>query len=224
MKDSCQTCSCNKQCEQIPIGNVAFWITHRTSGYWIEWGIVREHYNGETVCELYDFYDNRIINGIPIKDFYTPTKWNKFPKDWTYSTKLFEVDFIPLEELFPKYKDKKFSFSQQEIQEAISDGILVSRSKQDNCYFDDEIDKDKGWRIIRKYPNTNHSCSFTTIEFHKLFSTYEEAEQELNKYNGQMKQQSEMSDYDWAVQDIDETLNRWQKNIFYFRRYKTEVS
>ena len=49
-----------------------------------------------------------------------------------------------------------------------------------------------------------------TINFYELFSNYKEAEQELNKYNSQMKQQSETSDYDWAVQNIDDVLNHWQ--------------
>ena len=201
---------CNKQCEKFPIGSVVYWESSRDK---IDWGIVTQHFSGEVQVQMYAFYDNRTINGIPVKQFETPTRWQKLPKKWSYNTQLFEIGY-------DRY-DYHSGFQQQyymaitnpkSIIKAIDDGLLVKVQENDNAGFEAEIDVHKGWRIVRDYTHTlKHTQPYHTIRFSDVYGTYEEVRKVIDDRYAEWKRQSELSDYEWIVEQIDSILNRYQK-------------
>jgi len=48
-----------------------------------------------------------------------------------------------------------------------------------------------------------------SITSDKVYFTYEEAKKEVKDYLGELKRQSELSDYEWSVEEIDKQLERW---------------
>lgn len=59
--------------KEHPIGSVVYFIKQRGYDKEVSFGIVEEHYPDVICLQLYELIDTRLINGIPIKDFITPT-------------------------------------------------------------------------------------------------------------------------------------------------------
>lgn len=53
-----------------------------------------------------------------------------------------------------------------------------------------------------------NSCS---IRPDKVYFTYQEAKAEVEEYLTEFRRQAALSDYEWAVEEIDKTLNHWKK-------------
>jgi hypothetical protein len=51
----------------------------------------------------------------------------------------------------------------------------------------------------------------TSIRPDKAFFTYAEAQKEVDANNAELERIANLSDYDWSVEQIDKTLNIWQK-------------
>ena len=191
--------------KEIPIGSIVYFISVNKQGYKIiKYGTVEEHYTSEICVQLYDFCERRIINGIPVEDIQTPTKWKKLPQGWNYGTRLFELDYRPLPENTKNLKPN----NPNDILKAIEEGILVKVQTIDYGRIEATIDKEKGWRLERKYDGEYHPF-YVSLNFHKVYKTYEEAQAVLDAEIAEFKRQSELSDYDWAVEQIDKELKRW---------------
>lgn len=139
------------------------------------------------------------------KDFETPSKWSKLPKNWSYDTKLFDISFSPLPKEFKDYSIKK----PDDILKAYKKGFLVKISDNDHSEICTEIDENLGWRIVRSYFNTKYKPDLISLEYHNVYKTYEEALGIVKSHELALKEQSEMSGYDWAVKEIDKNLNAW---------------
>jgi hypothetical protein len=200
--------------KDIPVGSVVYYIQNHSTipnKPIIKFGIVEEHYASEIALKLYEIVDTRTINGTPIKDLKTPSKWYKLPKGWSYDTELIKYgsNFI---ERFPDYYNNCKSVSinnPDSILTAIDDGVLVPTDENDHCNIETEITKE-GWRIVRNYhsyPNT-WTPSWISLYFHDAYSTYEEAKAVVDAKEAEFKRQSELSDYDWSVEQIDKSLNK----------------
>lgn len=205
---------CNKQCGKFPIGSIVYWVSKKTKDtnykYVVEFGRVIAHYKGEVECQLYEMYDGRTINGIPIKEFETPTKWQKLPKGWDYNTQLFTIEYNHKKYDTTHQEDLNLNIKNpQDILKAIEYGILVKVQENDHSVIIDEIDDKKGWRIIREYKERNYRPTYKTIRFHQVYATYDEAQQIINNIETEWKRQSELSYYDWSVEQIDDTLDKW---------------
>lgn len=201
---------CNKQCEKFPIGSVVYW---EGSHNIVNWGIVTQHFSGEVQVQMYALYDNRTINGVPVKQFETPTRWQKLPKNWTYNTPLFEIgyDRYDYHRGFREQYDMSIA-NPKSIMKAIEDGLLVKVQENDNAGFEAEIDVHKGWRIVRDYTHAlKHTQPYHTIRFSDVYGTYEEVRKVIDDRYAEWKRQSELSDYEWIVEQIDSILNRYQK-------------
>lgn len=80
--------------KSFPVGSVVYFLRYkkRSSEKEIWFGTVLEHYASEIAIQLYDLRDTRMIEGVPVKNFKTPSKWKKLPKGWSWDTVLFEIE------------------------------------------------------------------------------------------------------------------------------------
>lgn len=216
---------CNRQCELFPIGSIVYYVKHSTSVsnmYFVHWGVVIEHYSGQISLQLYDWDDTRTINGVPIKEFDTPTKWKKLPKGWTYNTKMFELSqsqkyfdqIQPLLECIDldNYSDLSINLSRHSPEylfDLIEKGLLVKMQHNDYAQIDTEISKEHGWRIIRKYNSSEHHSPYITLNIAEVYATFEEAKAVIDDMKAEWERQANLSDYEWSVEQIDKNLDMW---------------
>lgn len=193
--------------KSFPIGSVVYFLRNKkhSSEKEIYYGTVIEHYASEIAIQLYEMIDVREIDGIPVKEFDTPTEWRKLPKGWTWDTTLFEVE----------WKMTKFQRNYEmdlrkpdDILKAINDGILVKVSENDHASFRSEVDSKLGWRIVREY-SEDWMTDYTCEPFYQCYATWEEAQAELDAILEENQRQASLTDYEWSVEQMDEKLNRW---------------
>ena len=192
--------------KSFPIGSVVYFLKQKkhSSEKDVEFGTVIEHYASEIAIQLYEPLDIRKINGIPVKEFETPTPWQKLPKGWAWNTKLFEIDWdVPKNMIGYTFN----SMNPQSILKAIEDGALVKVSDNDHATFRSEVDSKQGWRIVREYDGWY--SDYCTIPFYHCYATYGEAQAELNEILAENQRQAELSDRDWSIEQIDRTLDKW---------------
>lgn len=191
--------------KEIPIGKVVFFIKKNGYKWSVAFGTIEEHYTSEICVQLYEFADRRLINGIPVDEFETPTKWQKLPKGWSYDTELFTLSH----EEMPETAKKLHINVPEDIIKAINEGILVKVQSVDHCHFDTEIDSKKGWRIVRKYPMFDHHPSYVSLMPCEVFRTFEEAEKVIALHEAEFERQANLSDLDWSIEQIDKDIDRW---------------
>lgn len=187
-------------------GDVVYWHRQKGNRHFVEYGIVDEQFSDAVCVDLLEFKERRLVNGIPINDFPNYTEFKKLPKDWSYKTKLYEMTYIPWrKEDLEILKNKKIS-NPKDVKELYELGYLVKSDK----IFDGRIDTDitkEGYRIKKCY--TPYNITHMSITSDKVYFTYEEAKKKVEDYLAELKRQSELSDYDWSVEEIDKVLNRW---------------
>lgn len=191
--------------KQFNIGDLVYFIEQKGHNYSVKFGIVKEHYTTEICVQLYEIFDSRLVNGIPIKDFKTPTKWYKLPKNWSYDTKLFDITYN--NKVYNELKDCKMNKSTN-LLKAIKNNLLVKVQDNDHCTLETEIDKTKGWRIVRKY-DLKHNPIYLSIRYDKVYRTYEEAQKVIDDIKAEWVRQSKLSDYEWSKEQIVRNLNRY---------------
>lgn len=191
--------------KDIKLGDVLYYIDKGDVKWKVNFGIVNDMYPNVVVLDLYELYDTRLINDIPIKDFVTPTRWQKLPKNWTYNTKLYNLTWgkYPMGCLAGYCLDLPES-----ILQAIEDQTLVKVTENDHASIVSEIDSTKGWRLIREYKNEYHP-SYVSLTSHDVYKTYEEVEKVIKDHEVELKRQTMLSDYDWSLEQIDHTLKFW---------------
>lgn len=193
--------------EKFPIGSIAYYVKKR--GYkWSAWfGIVTEHYADCVELELYDLPETRRIGGVKYDDFVTPTHWAKLPKGWSYDTDLVNLSFDEYPSGTNLYINKS-----EDIVRAINEGLLVEVAERDYSTIEAEIDKTYGYKLVRK-PSQDYHPSCISVDWDKLYKTYDEAQAVIAAYKVELARQAELSDYDWSVEQMDRVLARWQ--MFY---------
>lgn len=194
--------------KDISVGSIAYFLENsKASGKKeINFGIVEEHYASSIALHLIEPRDTRRIDGVPVKEFTTPTRWQKLPKGWSYDTKLFEVTWDSLPEVVSYRIDNP-----EQILQLYKDGYLVNVEDNDHADFLSDIDKKYGWRIVREYPMFEYHPSYISVNFRNVFTSYADAQAALDKINAEYSRQANLSDYDWAVEQIDHELDRWAK-------------
>jgi hypothetical protein len=195
--------------KRFPEGSVVYYVKQRGFKKSVWFGTVEENYTSEICLQLYEIYDTRMINGVPIKDFKTPTRWQKLPKGWTYNTRLFEMTWEKIEPDPKNYSVK----NPEDILKAISDGVLVKTQDNDHAHIETQVDNNKGWCIVRNYPygeEFNHQTHIS-LPFHEVYGSYEEAQKVIEEYEAKFEQQKNMSDIDWAKKSINEELERYKR-------------
>ena len=189
-------------------GDIVYWCYHNHSigKYNVKFGMVDEQFSDVVCIDLLEVFERRCINDIPI-DKFEDDKYHKLPKGWTYNTELYQLTYVVPD----KYKGYKVDITSPEsIKQAYTDGFLV---KSDTIFHGD-IDTDitkQGYKIVKKYPYYMNCETHTSIRSDKVFFTYAEAKKEADANNAEIIRIANLSDYDWSVEQIDNTLNMWQK-------------
>lgn len=193
-------------------GDIVYWCNQTGYKYSVHWGRVEEQ-NGDIVFVDYLVQrETRTINGIPFDEFPEMTHWKKLPKGWTYDTKLFEKGTEELSEDESDYLNKRFNIKNpSSIKEGFDLGYLVLKSKIFPGKVEPEITKKDGWRLVKKTFLMIGNIPSVSIQQHRLYNTYEEAEKEVKEYEAEYIRQSNLSDYEWSVEQIDKELKRWCK-------------
>lgn len=187
-------------------GDIVYWChSEGNGGYTVRYGIVDEQFSDAIVIDYLVLRERRLVNGIPIDEFESETKYKKLPKGWTYNTKLFEMTYSDLTE-----EEKEFGLidieNSENIKHAYDKGILV----KDNTIFHGVIGEDitkEGYRILKKYPMWQHHIDHVSIRPDKVYFTYEEAKSEVDKNVKEFKRQLSLTDYEWSVEHICKNLD-----------------
>ena len=202
------------------VGDVVYYVKEGSGEWTVKFAIVLEHFTSEICLRLIELKDRRCVNGVPYNEYVPSDKWQKLPKGWTYDTKL-EPDYEYLEdELKEKYCEifghslfyNDFVRNPEYIKKAYDANIFVNVDDNDHSYLVSEIDKNKGYRIRRAYDGVYHP-SYISLPYHKVYTTYEEAEEIVNQQKEELQRIANLSDYEWSVEQIDNTLDKW-KHIY----------
>ena len=192
-------------------GDVVYWVArHKWSAdMYVDFGIVTEEFSDAVCADRLHIYDNRYINSIPYKDFLDVTEWHKLPKGWTYNTILFEVERKP-KEGHDLLKDLHVT-NPKDIKYALENGFLVRLQDYDQTVPHSEVDKKLGWRIRKEYDDSVYKYPHVTLQKDNAFKTYAEAQAVIDAQEAEWKRQSELTDEEWSVEQIDNDLQRWAK-------------
>lgn len=185
---------------------VVYW--HRQNGnvHCVGWGIVDEEFSDAVCIDLLEPYENRsVIIGneppVPIDNFPEYTKLYKLPKNWTYSTELVKI-------VWGEYPEINIDITNPySVESAYKSGYLVKASTKFHGTIQTDITRE-GWRAFKEY---SHNVNYVSVKRHQVYPTYEEAKAEVDAYNAELDRQASLSDYEWSVEQIDKTLNRWAK-------------
>ena len=194
--------------KEIPIGAVVFFVKKKEPKWTIGFGTIEEHYTHEICIQLYDFMDTRFINGVPYEKFETPTHWKKIPKDFF---KKENYDFFQLTvEPLPEIAKHLNPYKAEDIATAIKEGIYVK--VQDRDYSHIEVDYcrgNSGYRLVRSYFNEPHHPYHISLPVGEVFKTYEGAQKLIDVHRAEWKRVASLTDLEWSIEQIDNTINRW---------------
>ena len=201
-----------KTLDMFPIGSVVYFIKDKVQRagdrYTVEFGIVKYHISLSVVeVEMYDFCENRTVDGIPVQDIEFPTRWRKLPKGWTIGDPLWEFGSIDRAEQFPELVNINIH-KPEGILKAIEMGLLVKVADKSYYSLETELDRKAGWRIVQKWM-PNAPSLYKTANIRDLYSTYEEAKAVVEDIHREWERQAALSDKEWAIEEIDRTLDRW---------------
>lgn len=192
-------------------GDVVYWVGRYkwSTNMYVEFGIVEEEYSDAVCAERLHTYDNRYINGIPYKDFPNVTEWHKLPKGWTYNTVLFNVNRKSSMDN-SLFKDLHIT-NPDDIKYALEKGYLVRLQDYDQTVPHSEVDKKLGWRIRKEHDDSVYKYPFVSLQKDNAFKTYAEAQAVIDAQEAEWKRQSELTDEEWSIEQIDRDLQRWAK-------------
>ena len=192
-------------------GDVVYWVGRRKHSpyeYYVDYGIVDEEFSDAVCVDRLHIRDNRYINDIPYKEFPSVTKWQKLPKGWTYNTELFAME----------WRNNDWAVlnilridNSEDIKTALEKGILVYLKDYDQTVPHSEVDKKLGWRIRKEHDDSVYKYPFISLQKNNAFKTYAEAKAVIDAQEAEWKRQSELTDEEWSIEQIDYDLQRWAK-------------
>lgn len=205
-----------RECKHFCKGDIVYWIRPCGVGQRnIEWGIVEDEFTDGVLVTSYTFKDWQTCNGLPIKDIQFPTSWKQLPKDWTYKTPLFELGtFLSEEELDigNHFVRGEYNRDKEKLKGMITEGLLVPYFN--TTYFDGghvEVEIEKGrYRLVYQYNKWSHEIGQRMFRWNELYETYLEAEKVIKQELDEWHYVSSLSDYDYAVWDLEDRLSKWR--------------
>lgn len=212
MKDKYMTVSVEKTLDMFPVGSVVYFIKDEVQRvgdrYTVVFGIVESHISRSVVeVEMYDFCENRTVDGIPVQNIEFPTMWRKLPRGWTIGDPLWEFGSIDRAEQFPEAVHLSIH-KPEDILKAIEIGLLVKVKDKSYYSLETELGSKTGWRIVQKWmPKV--PPRYKTAYVWNLYPTYEEAKAVVEDIHREWERQAALSDEEWSIEEIDRTLDRW---------------
>jgi len=192
-------------------GDVVYWVGRRRHSpyeYYVDYGIVDEEFSDAVCADKLHIRDNRYINDIPYKEFPSVTKWQKLPKGWTYNTELFKMEWRNND--WAVLNTLRID-NPEDIKKALELGILVYLKDYDQTVPHSEVSNKLGWRIIKAHDDSSYVYPHVTLQKDKAFKTYTEAQAVIEAQETEWKRQSELTDEEWSIEQIDHNLQRWAK-------------
>ncbi len=184
----------------------------------VKFGTVKDMYSDGLYLDLYVVKDMRTVmceydnwKPILITEFEPDHRWHKLPKGWTYNTQLYKYGTADggndiAWDVYNANLTDPFA-----IKSLIDKGYLVKLENQTRWVLDDNITKD-GYQIVKKVSDTNHyNPTHELVSWHKAYTNYGGAEDELNAYITELKRVATLSDEDWSKEKIENTLIRYKK-------------
>lgn len=171
------------------------------------YGIVKDNYTDGVMLQLVELKDTRKVDGVPIKDFVSPSPWRKLPKGWTWNTRLFEITSDDAE-----IRAKAISHridNPNDILEMYANGVLVDVCNNDHAKIEAEVDSRKGYRLVKRYETGKPDV--VSVPYHEAYETWAEANAVVEAEEIELKRQADLSDHDWSVEQICRTIWHWQK-------------
>lgn len=197
-------------------GDIVYWCHREGHHYSVCYGMVEEQYSDVVIVNLLRPKEYRLVNGIPIDQFPNETKRKKLPKGWSYSTKLFEITYEPSKAHSLDPTDP------EQVKKAYEDGLLVKYSTLFRGVIEADITKE-GYSIVKKYPMwQKREVTDVSIRPERLHLNYEDVFDEMMRERNELLRQGSLSDYEWSVEQIDKTLNRWMEYSGEIERVKNE--
>lgn len=189
-------------------GDVVYFLTSNKRS--VDFGICKDFYCDGIGLELYEMPDFTTVCGVPIRNFEFNQPRRKLPKGWSWDTDLCQIGFDESEASKPKYHGIHMD-KPEDLKQAIENGALVKPSSQcKHCRVEANITKE-GYTIVRKFPfGSAPRPDLMCVRSDNCFRTYAEAKAASDAYFTEFKRQSELSDYDWSVEQIDAALARWK--------------
>ena len=197
-------------------GDVVYWVAHHkwSADMYVDFGIVTEEFSDAVCVDKVHMHDNRYINGIPYKDFPDVTPWQKLPKGWTYNTQLFEVEWKSTVSIDSDEHLLEMSLRldrPEDVKTALEHEFLVYLKDYDQTVPHSEVSNKLGWRIRKEHDNSTYIYPHVTLQKDNAFKTYAEARAVIDAQKAEWKRQSELTNEEWSVEQIDHDLQRWAK-------------
>lgn len=192
-------------------GDIVYWCHSEGCGrYCVKFGMVDEQFSDAVIIDYIVPRERRLVNGIPIDKFNSEDKYRKLPKGWSHDSKLYEITYEPLTEEEIALTDFNTIIKTPSLlKQLYSKGYFV----KDSTIFHGEIQADitkEGFRIRKYYPMWKHHIDHVSIVPSKVYFIFEEAEKEVKANIAEFYRQAALSDYEWSVEQIDKTLDRYK--------------
>lgn len=116
--------------------------------------MVDEQFSDAVCVDFLETKENRYIDGIHIDEFRKENdpKFKKFPKGWTYNTKLYEIETITNHEDEKLFNELCVRIDNPEsLKKAYELGLFVKSNTKFHGTIETDITKE-GYRVITKYP------------------------------------------------------------------------
>lgn len=190
-------------------GDIAYWHTQIDGYHFVEYGMVIDHYSDSVLLDILDIAERRKVDGKPIEQMPFIGEWHKLPKGWTYNTKLFDIttDYSD----FPEWVWGIKIDDPEQLKRAYDEGYLVKAKTKTCGHVETEITK-QGYRLVVRGDTPSKRGKTHAIQPKLVYSTFAEAKAEVDAYMAELHRQSELTDYEWSVEQIDKELDKWQRN------------
>lgn len=209
----------NKPNNQFQKGEIVYWCHQHGHEYSVHYGIVDEQIGWDIYIDylevkefrkIYSDYIKELKHGIPLDKFENSKHFYKLPQGWSYDTKLFETKT----EIPDDIKSMIFSITEpKSIKDLYDNGLLIKRSEKFTGQIESEI-TEKGWRIVKRYRQDwgiGRQPDYVAVRCDKVYRTYDEALRETKQHIAEFERQAALSDYEWSLEEIDKTLQRWKR-------------
>lgn len=194
----------------LNVGQLVYWV-EGMSNYdigLIRYGIVTDIFHDAAIVSRLVQKEERYINGVPIMEF-EETEWCKLPKGWSYDTRLYTE--TQTRELVEWMKNHSLCVDKPKtILAAYEAGILVTPDKIFQGRVEAIIDTTRGYKVVKKYPAYARTIpTSTSLKPDQICVSYDEAAVIIRLHMNELNRIAELTDEEWAAEQIDNTLNHY---------------